>query len=361
MQAWIIEQHGSLERLSDVLRLGTRPDPGVETGTARIRVEAVGLNHMDLWAVRGVRGVPFPVPMIPGCDIAGTIDWMGPLSDEAQQRCDALGLKEGADVVVYPVIHCGQCEACENGFPPLCPAFGLIGETTDGGCADWITVPVRNLVPRPAGVRAVDAASLPIAYITAWSMIHRKAQLREGQTILIHAGGSGVSVAAIQLAKLIGATVFTTVGSDEKAQLARQLGADEVIQYKQAPFRQALKPMLKSRGKRGVDVVIDHVGSDTFAQSIQSLAWGGKLVTCGATTGAEVTIDLKPVFYKNISILGSTMGSRDDLDQVLALVASGKLQPVIDSTYPMDALPQAIERLAARKAFGKIVMEVSND
>jgi len=187
-------------------------------------------------------------------------------------------------------------------------------------------------------------------------MIHRKAQLARGQTILIHAGGSGVSMAAIQIAKRAGATVITTVGSDAKAEQARRIGADCAINYRTRLFREALKEYLRPLGRRDVDVVIDHVGADTLVDSIRCLAWGGKLVTCGATSGARVTLDLKPIFYKNLSILGSTMGGRGDLETILALVSAGELAPVIDSVHPLDELPRAIERLASREAFGKIVV-----
>jgi NADPH:quinone reductase-like Zn-dependent oxidoreductase len=356
MRTWVITRHGPLGELREILRRVERHSPQPGQDEALVRVEAVGLNHMELWGLQGVPGFQFPLPLVPGCDVTGTLEAFGPLGDEARRRCDDAQLRPGSGVVVYPVTSCGECAACRADFAPLCPKFQLLGETRDGGCSDLMAVPVRNLVARPKALPPVTAAALPIAYVTAWSMIHRKAQLAGGQTILIHAGGSGVSMAAIQIAKRAGATVITTVGSDEKAERARRIGADCAINYRARPFREALKEYLKPLGRRDVDVVIDHVGADTFIDSIKSLAWGGKLVTCGATSGARVTLDLKPVFYKNLSILGSTMGGRGDLETILALVTAGELAPVIDSIHPMDELPRAIERLASREAFGKIVV-----
>jgi NADPH:quinone reductase-like Zn-dependent oxidoreductase len=231
-----------------------------------------------------------------------------------------------------------------------------LGETTDGGCADFVVVPAQNLIPRPEGMSAVDAAALPIPYLTAWTMLTRKAEVRPGETVLIQAGGSGVSVAAIQMAKMLGAHVITTVGSEEKAAKAKALGADQVILYKKTPFREELKKILTPLGKKGCEVVIDHVGADTFADSVKSLAWGGRLVTCGATSGADIKIDLKVVFFKNISILGSTMGSKADLIRIVDLVHAKKLKAIVDSTMPMTELAEALKRLENRKAFGKVVL-----
>ena len=217
-------------------------------------------------------------------------------------------------------------------------------------------MPVANVIARPPGLSPEAAACLPIPFLTAWTMLTRKAELKAGEAILVHAGGSGVSVAAIQIAKLLGATVITTVGSDDKIARAQALGADHVINYKKGPFREELKAILSTLGKRGCAVVIDHVGADTFADSIKSLAWGGRLVTCGATSGAAVKIDLKAIFFKSLSILGSTMGSKADLLRIVELVTAGKLKPVVGVTLPMTELPKALTMLEERKVFGKVVM-----
>jgi NADPH:quinone reductase-like Zn-dependent oxidoreductase len=353
MKAWRIAEHGGNEVLKRVeLPL---PEPGPME--ARVRVEAVGLNHLDVWARKGVPGHKFPLPLVPGSDVSGVIDKLGPGAAEVLKRD---GLAVGTSVVLNPGISCGRCEACFSGFDPLCPHYGILGETRDGGCADEVVVPIQNLIARPEGIGAAEAASLPIPYLTAWTMLTRKAALRPGETILIQAGGAGVSVAAIQMAKLLGATVITTVGSDEKAKKAQALGADFVINYRAAPMREAVKKVLATLGKRGCEVVIDHVGEDTWSDSMKLLAWGGRIVTCGATTGGQVEIDLKAVFFKNLSILGSTMGSKADLLRILELVRQGKLKPVIDSKLPMDKLPEAMEKLEKREAFGKVVLTCSS-
>jgi NADPH:quinone reductase-like Zn-dependent oxidoreductase len=354
VQAWKIDQHGGLDQL--VRRQVADPVPGPLE--ALVRVEAVGLNHLDLWVRKGVPGHQFPLPLTPGCDIAGVIADFGPGAQKALATADIRGdaLTTGSAVIINPGLSCGRCEACLSGQDPLCRHYGILGETCDGGCSDLITVPIANLIARPPGLSAEAAAALPIPYLTAWTMLFEKAGIRPGDACLVHAGGSGVSVAAIQMAKMIGAHVITTVGSQEKAAKARALGADATILYKDKPFRQELKPWLAALGKKGCDIVVDHVGQDTFAESLRALTWGGKLVCCGATSGADVSLDLKTVFFKNISVLGSTMGSKADLLRVVDLVAQGKLKAVVDSVFEMNDLPRAHERLESRQAFGKVVV-----
>ncbi|MCM2276973.1 MAG: zinc-binding dehydrogenase [Oligoflexia bacterium] len=349
MRAWRIEKHGGPE----VLVRKELPEPQPGPMQVRVKVEAVGLNHLDVWTRNGVPGHKFPLPITPGCDVAGVLEAFGP-GAEAALAPD--GLKTGSAVVLNPGTSCGRCEACLGGFDPLCARYGILGETQDGGCADHVIVPVANLIARPAKLSAVEAACLPIPFLTAWTMVATKAQVRPGETVLIQAGGSGVSVAAIQMCKLLGATVITTVGSEEKAEKARKLGADHVINYRQGPFREALKKILAPQGKKGCEVVLDHVGQDTFGESLKSLAWGGRLVTCGATSGARLEADLKLIFFKNLSILGSTMGSKADLLRVVRLVAEGRLKPVIDTVLPMDRLHDAYARLEQREVFGKVVL-----
>jgi NADPH:quinone reductase-like Zn-dependent oxidoreductase len=345
MQAWRISQHGGLESL----KRETLEDPVAGPMQVLVRVEAVGLNHLDLWVRKGVPGHKFPLPLTPGCDVAGSIAAFGPGAEQALQ------LKAGAPVLLNPGLSCGRCEACLGGFDPLCRQYGILGETCDGGCADLVVVPVANIIARPPGLSAVDAAALPIPYLTAWTMLFEKAALKPGEACLIHAGGSGVSVAAIQMAKMIGATVITTVGNADKAAKAKALGADHVILYKEKPFREELKSILAPLGKKGCEVIVDHVGQETFNDSLKALAWGGRLVTCGSTSGSDVTIDLKLVFFKNISIVGSTMGSKADLLKIVDLIAQRKLKPVVDSTFAMNDLPKAHARLESRQAFGKVV------
>ena len=349
MKAWRIDRHGGNEVLSRV----DRPDPVPGPLEVKVRVEAVGLNHLDLWVRKGVPGHQFPLPLTPGSDVAGVIDAFGPGAEAVLGRD---GLKVGSPVLLNPGISCGRCEACLSGQDPLCRHYGILGETTDGGLADFVVASAVNVIARPATLSAVEAAALPIPFLTAWTMLAKKAQVRAGELVLIQAGGSGVSVAAIQIAKLLGATVITTVGSDEKIDKARDLGADHVIQYRKTPFRPELKRILTGLGRKGCEIVLDHVGAETFSDSLKSLTWGGRFVTCGATSGGEVALDLKAVFFKNLSILGVTMGSKADLLRIVDLVATRRLRPVISETLNVDELPRAMDLLEERKVFGKIVL-----
>ena len=352
MKAWRIEKHGGPE----VLERKEVPDLKPGPMQARVRVEAVGLNHLDLWVRNGVPGHKFPLPITPGCDIAGVVEELGAVDDSTLGSLKAQGLGPGASVIVNPGTSCGRCEACLGGNDPLCPHYGILGETRDGGCADFINVPLANLIQRPANLTAIQAAGLPIPFLTAWTMLMRKTLIKPGETALIQAGGSGVSMAAIQIAKMAGAQVITTVGSDEKIAHAKSLGADHVINYKKSAFRDEVRKILSAQGKKGVEVAIEHVGADTFTDTLKCLAWGGRLATCGATAGSEVKIDLKLIFFKNISILGTTMGSKADLIRIVQLTSHGKLKPLIDSTLSMAKYPEACTRLESRLAFGRVVV-----
>jgi len=341
VKAVVVREHGGPE----VLRFEDRPVPEPGPGEARLRVRAVALNHLDVWVRRGIPGHPFPLPLVPGCDVAGEVDALGPGAGDAFRPGDA--------VLVAPGISCGACEACASGRDMLCRHYGILGETRDGGCAASVVVPARNLLPAPKGVPLEHAAAIPLVFLTAWHMVVERARVRPGETVLVHAGGSGVSSAAIQIAKVHGARVITTVGSDAKAEKARALGADEAINHREKDFVAEVKRLT---GKRGVDIVIDHVGPDTWDGSIRSLAKGGRLVFCGSTGGWDLRTDARFVFFKNLSILGSTMGSRSELYAVLRLVEAGRLRPVIDSVLPLDRIADGHRRLESREVFGKIVL-----
>jgi NADPH:quinone reductase-like Zn-dependent oxidoreductase len=349
MKTWRIEEHGGPEVLKQVKIAEPVPGPM----EVLVQVEAVGLNHLDLWVRNGVEGHHFPLPLTPGCDIAGKIEKMGAGAEKALAS-DRLTV--GSSVIINPGTSCGHCEACLGGFDPLCRNYGIFGETQNGGCTEMIAVPVANLIARPYTISAEEGAALGISFLTAWTMLTTKAQIKTGEIVLIQAGGSGVSVAAIQIAKLLGATVITTVGSKDKIVKAKALGADYVINYKNQNFRDEVKKILKSLDKKGCEVVLDHVGTETFAESMKCLAWGGRIVTCGATSGSKIEIDLKAVFFKNISILGSTMGSKSDLIKIVKLVSQGKLKPIIDTVYEMSDLPNAFAQIAERKVFGKVIL-----
>jgi NADPH:quinone reductase-like Zn-dependent oxidoreductase len=258
-------------------------------------------------------------------------------------------------VIVAPGYSCGHCIACLSGNDPLCRHFGLFGETINGGSAEKIAVPIRNLIRKPASLSFAQAAAFPLDMLTAWHMLVARAQLRIGETVLVHAGGSGVGSAAIQIAKLWGATVYATAGSSEKASRAKTLGADATIIYTEVDFVDEVRRLT---GKRGVDIVVEHVGGETFERSMRALARGGRLVTCGATTSGEATINLRLVFFKLLSILGSTMGSLAELHEIVKLVDQGRLHPVIDRVLPLAEVAEGHRILEAREAFGKIVFEV---
>lgn len=341
MRAVIVREHGGIEKLeiTDVPEAVARP------GEVIVRVRAVALNHLDLWVRRGVPGHKFPLPIIPGSEISGVIETV---------TSPGGGWSAGDEVIVAPGFSCGLCAACLSGNDPLCRNYGIYGETADGGCRETIAVPVRNLLRKPARMSFAEAAALPLDMLTAWHMLVARAQLRPGETVLVHAGGSGIGTAAIQIAKLWGATVFATAGSAEKAARAKELGADAVIEYRNMDFLAEVRSLTS---KRGVDIVFEHVGADTFDRSLRALTKGGRLVTCGATTGADVTINLRLVFFKLLSILGSTMGSIAELHEIMKHVEAGRLRPVVDRMLPLEEIASGHRILEAREAFGKVVLE----
>ncbi|WP_146654568.1 zinc-binding dehydrogenase [Labilithrix luteola] len=320
------------------------PEPGPRE--VRIRVHAVALNHIDLWGRRGLPNYRYEFPHRLGADVAGVVEALGP---------GALNAKVGDRVVVNPGLSCGACERCLLGEDTFCKSYRLMGENAQGGYSRHIVVPDANVLPMPKRLSFTEAASLPLCFLTAWQMVVRKGQVRPGQTVLVQAAGSGVSSAAIQISKMLGARVITTTSTDEKAARARSLGADEVINYTSQDFVAECK---KLTNKKGVDVVIEHVGGDVFAKSILAAAWGGRVVTCGATTGFTPTIDLRHIFFRQVEVLGSTMGPKGDLFGILRLVDEGKLQPVVDRVMPLWDAADAHRLLEARQVFGKIVLEV---
>ncbi|MCC7140926.1 MAG: zinc-binding dehydrogenase [Candidatus Eisenbacteria bacterium] len=335
-----IREHGGPEVLLECER--PLPEPG--PGEVRVRVVAVSLNHLDLWVRRGVPGHTFPLPIVPGCDIAGTVDLVGP---------GVAGWTAGQPVLISPGSGCGSCPQCHAGRDHLCRHYGIMGETRDGGCSEALVVPATSLLPSPPGLSPAEAASVPLTLLTAWHMLVGRAAIRPGETVLVQAGGSGVGVMAIQIARLFGATVFTTVGDARKGAIARELGASEVILYSEVDFADAVRRLT---GKRGVDVIVDHVGADTFERDIRSLAKGGRLVICGATSGPQATFDLRHLFFKSLSVLGSTMGGRGELDEALRFVAQGAIRPRVDRVVPMEQLADAHRALEVRSAFGKVVV-----
>jgi len=341
MDAVVLRTHGGPEVLT-AERI-PRPEPG--PGEVRVRVHAVALNHMDLWVRKGGPAFHLEYPHRLGCDIAGSVDAVGPGVEPALV---------GDKVVVNPGLSCGHCAACLGGRDNLCRRYRILGENTQGGYAEHLVVPRVNLAPFPGALSYAEASACILPFLTAWQMLVRKAQVGPGDTVLVHGAGGGVGVAAVQIARLFGARVIATAGSAAKLDRARELGAEHAIDYLTQDFVAEVKRLTD---RRGVDVVIDHVGGDTFARSIKATRNGGRIVTCGATSGFEPAIDLRHVFFRQIEILGSTMGPKGDLFAVLEHVAAGRLRPVVHAVLPLGRAADAHRMLEARTVFGKVVLE----
>ncbi len=340
MRAMVIDRHGGPE----VLQLRDVELPPLRASHVRVRVRAVALNHLDIWVREGWPSLKLPFPHVLGSDVAGVV---------AQIGSDVRDLLPGTEVVLSPGVSCGRCAACLSGRDHHCPGYAILGEHTWGGYAELCDVPAQNVLPKPPNLSFEEAACVPLTFLTAWTMLVDRADLRAGETLLVHAAGSGVGVAAVQIGKLLGARVIATAGSPEKLRRARELGADEGVDYEKEDFARAAR---KLTGGRGVDVVFEHVGKKTWTGSLASLAQGGRLVTCGATTGPEVPVDLRFLFYRKLSILGSTMGGKGTLFPILRHVEAGRLRPVLDRVLPLEKAVEAQALLHDRAQFGKVVL-----
>jgi NADPH:quinone reductase-like Zn-dependent oxidoreductase len=341
MKAVRFHSHGGV----DVLRCEDAPDPELAPGEVLVRVRACALNHLDLWERRGLPHVPIPLPHISGSDVAGEV-----VAAAASQ------VPLGRRVMLQAGVSCGRCAACLSGRDNECPQYEILGyRNHQGGYAEFVKVPVQNLVSLPDEIDFVRAAAFPLTFVTAWHMLVTKAHVSSGEDVLVLAAGSGVGQAAIQIARIHGARVIATAGSEQKLERARAIGASEVIHHHKQDIAEEIKRLTN---KRGVDVVIEHVGEATWAKSIRSLARGGRLVTCGATTGAKGSLDLAALFSKQLSILGSYMGRKSELLQAARYFFSGQLNPVIDRTFPLAEAARAQQRLEESGQFGKIVLEV---
>lgn len=328
----------------EVLEETVVPDPVPGPGEVVVAVSACAVNHLDLWIRRGLREVA--LPRIPGADVVGTVRQVG---------AGVTGIVPGTRVLVNPGLSCGRCQACLSGKDTLCPEYGILGSKADGGYAELVKVPAANVIPVPDGIPWSDAelAAVPLVFLTAWHMLATLAQVRPGEVVLVLGAGSGVGSAAIQVARLFGARVVGTVGSEEKVRRALEWGADHVVRHDREDWAEQVRAYA---GGRGVDVVVEHVGPATFADSLRCLRPGGRLVTCGATTGPEATVSLRRVFALQLSILGSYMGSKGELLELLPHVYAGRLRPVVDRVLPLSAAAEAHRLMEERAHFGKLVL-----
>ena len=340
MHAVLFRRHGGPEALecADV------PDPAPGPGEVLVRVKACALNHLDRWLREGIPAYRLTLPHIPGADVAGVIERVGD---------GVTGLRAGDHVVLTPGLRCGQCAACCSNQDQGCPSYGIRGAACPGGYAELTIAKAADALPIPGALSFETAAAFPLVFLTAWHMLIGRARLQAGETVLVQAAGSGVGHAAVQIAKHARATVYATVGSDAKLPKVRALGADAVINYQQERVDERINELT---GGRGVNVVVEHVGPQTWEGSVKVLAKGGRLVTCGATTGASVLLDLRYVFSRQLTLLGSMMGTHQELLAVLELIKAHTLWPVIDTVFPLCDARQAHERLASRDVFGKLLL-----
>ena len=330
------------DRKLELVGLPAPPPPGA--GEVQIRIKAVGLNHLDVWGFRGMAFAKRKLPLIVGAEASGEIAAVG---------AGVSNFKPGDKVVMYGAMTCGQCPACREGRDNLCENVGgIMGFHIDGFARDLINLPARLIIPVPPGVSFRDAACAPIAFATVEHMLFDNAKLRPGETILVHAAGSGIGSVAIKMAKAIGCTVITTVGDDAKVAKAKALGADHVINYKTERFEGVTR---KLTAKKGVDVVFEHVGGEGFNASLFCLKRGGRLVTCGSTAGPSVTINLMQLFQQQYKIFGSFGASMRNIRDSLAKMAAG-LSPVIDTEVPLAEIERGLARLESRQVFGKIIV-----
>lgn len=339
MKAVRFHEHGGLE----VLRFEDAPDPAPAPGRALVRVRACALNHLDLWERRGLDRVALPLPHISGSDVSGVVVEAG-----------GGPVPAGTRVMLQPGLRCGVCGACRRGRDNQCVRYDVLGLRSDGGYAELVGIPAENLIAIPDSVDDITAAAFPLTFLTAWHMLVTRAALAPGDVVLVLAGGSGVGQAAIQIARHFGARVFAT-SAPSKMERTQALGAEQVFDHYSGDFSRDLK---RATGGRGADIVIEHVGEVTWERSVRSLASGGRLVTCGATTGARGALDLRHLFARQLSVLGSYMGRFSDLESAAPLFFAGRLRPVVDEVFGLGHAADAQRRLEEKEQFGKIVLRV---
>jgi NADPH:quinone reductase-like Zn-dependent oxidoreductase len=342
MKAVRIHQFGGPE----VLTYEEVPDPKPRKDQVLVRVRACALNHLDIWVRKGLPGVK--LPHILGSDIAGEVAEIGEY---------VAGFKPGQRVLIAPMHFCGSCAKCVRGLQNQCREFTVLGNGVDGGNCELIAVPSRSVIPIPDGLDFNQAASLPLVFLTAWHMLVGLAGVRPGQTVLVLGASSGVGIAAIQIAKMFHCRVITTAGDEAKLEKARALGADHGIHHYQRKISDEVR---KITNQEGVDIVIEHVGAATWDESVKSLRSSGTLVTCGATTGPSVGIDLRHLFARQLRLLGSYMGTMGELHEVLSHAFAGRLKPVVDRVFPLSEIRAAHQYLEKSQMFGKVVLDCSH-
>ena len=346
MKAVYIEEHGEV----DVLTYGEMPEPVIGPNEIKVRVRACAVNRLDLFTRAGVRGTRLDLtgPHILGGDVAG---------DVVEVSGEVTAVKDGDRVVVNPGLICGECRYCSAGEEELCTSPGMLGSTTGGGYAEYVKVPAVNAVVLPASLSYEEAASLPTVFMPCWSMLMRRAALKASETVLVLSASSGVGTAAVQVAKkVVGARVIATTSTDDKASMARELGADEVVNYTREDIAKRVKELTNGRG---VDVVVDHVGADFWPAASKSLAPGGRYGICGVTTGYRVELQMGLLFLRNQTVLGVYMGRQEDLKQIVAAAGEATVRGVVHQTFPLQDAAEAHQVMEGRSFFGKLVLTVA--
>lgn len=343
MKAVVYTAHGGPE----VVRAEEMPLPAVGAGDVLVRVRAAALNHVDLWVRRGLPRLRLTFPHIPGADVAGIVEQVG---------AEVQTVREGEEVVLQPGVSCGVCQYCVAGEDNLCASYTILGEHRHGGYAEYVAVPEANVLAKPQRLSFEEAAAVPLVFLTAWNMLVTNGRIAAGDTVLLWGAGSGVGSAGIQIARAFGARIIAVAGAEWKLAKARALGADEVINHREQDVGAEVRRLTD---RRGVDIVFDHVGAATWNTSLKALARGGRLVTCGATSGAEAPTDLRYIYGRRLSIHGTWVGTKRELRQAMHLVEQGSLRPVVHEVFPLERAAHAQRLMEESGHFGKLVLSVA--
>ncbi|GAB64178.1 MAG: alcohol dehydrogenase [Candidatus Jettenia sp.] len=342
MKAVVFYEHGGVDRLTYT----DREKPKISPYEVLVKVKACALNHLDIWVRQGLPGAEIPMPHIPGSDIAGEV---------AEAGMEVKKFRPGDKVLIAPGVRCRKCVYCITNNDSMCSSFKIMGFQVQGGYAEFAKAHVDNIIPVSDKHSFEEWAAIPLVFLTAWHMLITRGQLKPGENVLIHAAGSGIGSAAIQIARVAGARVITTARGKEKLEKAKQIGADEVIDYSKDDYGERVRSVTNNKG---VDLIFEHIGPDTWEKNLQCLTKGGRMVVCGATSGPTTTIDIRFLYMKQHTILGCYMGSKKELFDVLNLVELGRLRPVIDTVFPLKDAAAAQQRMLNRENFGKIVLKV---